>query len=275
MPDACMVTERLPDYEKPPVAEVVTGIQFKPIKKLAGPYLGLLWEKFKADYPQIKEAPPLMPIIESFSDEAPVVDMTVLGDPFGLTRTWFETKDGNGLIQVQKDRFLHNWKKEKDSDKYPHYDYVISNFRSCLATFEKFLEEHDLGKVESTQFEMTYVNHIPKGAGWETLDDVGNVFEDFVRKNKNRFLPLPEGFNWQTSFRVEHASRLYVSIRLGKRKTDGLSAILLELTARGISGDQSPSSMWSWFDMAHKWIVCGFADLTADNIQNNVWRRTR
>jgi hypothetical protein len=79
-----------PDYEKPPVAEVVSGIQFKPIKGLTGLYLGLLWEKFKPDYLLVKEVAPLAPAIESF-DEAPAREMALFKDIFGLTRTWFET----------------------------------------------------------------------------------------------------------------------------------------------------------------------------------------
>ena len=31
--------------------------------------------------------------------------------------------------------------------------------------------------------------------------------------------------------------------------------------------------MWNWFDLAHEWIVRGFADLTTEKIQQNIWRR--
>ena len=270
------IKKPFPEYKNPPVVEVVSGLQFKPIKSLTGPYLGILWEKFKSEYPRIKEAAPLVPAIESF-DEAPAREMASFQELFGSTRTWFETNDGNGLIQVQRDRFHHNWKKGKDSDKYPHYDYVIGKFRASLAILEEFLEETKLDKVEPTQFEMTYINHIFKGEGWETFDDLGKVFKDFFRqKDQNRFLPPPENLNWQTSFVFpQRAGRLHVSIRLGKRKTDGIPAILLELTARGMTSDSSRTSMWSWFEMAHEWIVCGFADLTAETVQKDVWRRQR
>jgi len=271
-------TEKVfPDYEKPPVVEVVSGIQFESIKDLTGPNLSLLGEKFRADYPSIKEVMPLAPALESFNEAAPTREMASFDHMFGLTRYWFERNDGNGLIQVQKDRFLHNWRKAKDSDKYPHYDHVIGNFRSCLKTFESFLDEKNLGKIQPTQFELTYVNHILKGEGWETFDDLGNIFQDFFRRGgKTRFLPHPEAINWQTSFRLPgRMGRLRISSRLGKRKTDEVPVILLELTARGVSPDDPQASMWTWFDMAHEWIVCGFADLTTETIQKNVWRRKR
>src|SRR5258708_37781406 len=90
-----------PDYKTPPVAEVVCGIQFRPIKGLGGPYLGALWEKFKPAYPLTKDVDPLVPAIESY-EEVSSPEMASFENVFGLTRTWFETKDGNGLIQVQR-----------------------------------------------------------------------------------------------------------------------------------------------------------------------------
>lgn len=265
----------LPDYEAPPVAEVVCGIQFRPIKGLTGPSLGALWEKFKPNYPIVKEAEPLMPVIESY-EEVPSREMASFENVFGFFRTWFETKDGDGLIQIQRDRFLHNWKKGKISDAYPHYHYVISNFKKCLGTFETFLQENSLGEIQPTQYELTYVNQIFEGEGWKSLDDIGSVFKDFFRRPSKCFLPHPEIINWQTSFRLpDKTGRLHVSIRIAKRRSDGVPAILLELTARGMSVDNSRDAMWRWFDTAHEWIVCGFADLTSEEIQKSVWRRTR
>ena len=160
---------------------------------------------------------------------------------------------------------------------YPHYDHVIGNFRTCLATFEDFLEESQFGRIEPVQYELTYINHLLKGEGWETIDEIGNIFPDFFWRNTNeRFLTSLETINWQTTFVLpERAGRLRVSIRLGKRTSDQVPTILLELTARGIGADRSVSSMWSWFDIAHEWIVRGFADLTAEDMQNKFWRRTR
>jgi uncharacterized protein (TIGR04255 family) len=266
----------LPDYEKPPVIEVVCGILFEPIKALTAPYIGVLWEKFKSEYPRCKEVAPLVPVIERF-DDAGALDQASLGEIFSLPRAWFETSDGNGLIQVQRDRFLHNWKKERDEDIYPHYGYVIGNFRKCLATFEEFLEENQLNEIKPVQFELTYVNHIPQGDAWDTLGNIKNVFPDFAwRGEGNRFLPVPEVINWQTSVVLpERCGRLHASIRLGKRRTDRHPILLFELTARGVSSERSKAAMWRWFDMAHEWIVRGFTDLTSEKLHKSAWRRRR
>ncbi len=270
---ADIVNKHLPDFEKPPVIEVVSGLQFVPIHALGVPYFGVLWDKFRADYPRSREVNPLIPVVERFGD---VTRENVFSE-FPPPRVWFESEDGNRLIQVQRDRFLHNWKQARDTDVYPHYDHVIGNFRTCLATFENFLEENKFEGIEPVQYELTYINHILKGEGWGALDEIGNIFPDFSwGTSEKRFLPIPETLNWQTSFVLpERAGRLRVSIRLGKRRSDGLPIILFELTARGISEDRSRSAMWSWFDMAHEWIVRGFTDLTAENLHVNLWRRTR
>jgi uncharacterized protein (TIGR04255 family) len=270
-----MSNKRLPKFDNPPVAEVLAGIQFQPLKGLTSPIVGALWEKFKPDYSRVQQVAPLPPMIETFKETSggPTHEMISFDDVFGLPRTWFETTDRNGLIQVQRDRFLHNWRKENGTHKYPHYHYVIANFRRHLETFESFLEENSLGPIRPTQYEMIYLNHIYRGEGWQTFDDLGDVLQDFFRrKGDRRFLPEPEIVHWQTGFTLpERIGRLHVSIRLGK--TDELSALLLEITARGIPPDQSPSSMWSWFNTAHEWIVSSFADLTTPEIQTKVWKR--
>jgi len=104
----------LPEFDKPPVIEVVCGLQFNPISALSVPYIGRLWSKFEADYPKTREAAPLLPTIEQFG-EGSRGSLYPFGDELPPPRIWFESADGNRLIQVQRDRFMHNWKKERDT----------------------------------------------------------------------------------------------------------------------------------------------------------------
>ena len=267
------VSKALPDYESPPVLEVVCGVLFKPIDTMLAPHLGLLWEKYKPEYPFCREVPPLTPVIERF-DEVPKIDLQ-LADVPPLPRTWFVHKDDNGIIQVQRDRFLHNWKKVRPEDEYPRYPTVIKLFKERLFQFESFLKENDLGEIELRQYEMTYINHIPQGDGWTNLSEIGKVFPDFsIRTIKERFLPRPEGINWRTSFLLpDEAGRLHATIRYAKLRDSDLPLILLDLTVRGVGSDKSMDGMESWFNLAREWIVRGFADLTGADVQKNIWRR--
>jgi uncharacterized protein (TIGR04255 family) len=264
----------LPKYEKPPVVELVCGILFETLNKFLAPHMGLLWENFKNEYPNIRQMMPLAPVVEPF--DAIPSSIGALSADFPLhPRVWFESKDGTGLIQVQRDRFLYNWKKVKPEDKYLHYDYVIGQFKSCLLHFESFLKDNELGEIKPVQYELTYVNHIPKGQGWNQLSDVGTVFPDISwRSGTNRFLSELEGLNVQTSFKLpERQGRLHAAIRYGIRQPDQ-PILLLELTCRGIGNDRSRPAMWEWFDLAHEWIVRGFADFTSAEMQKSIWRRS-
>ena len=268
-------SQPLPDYENPPVIEVVCGVLFKRLDTLLAPYTGLLWQKFRDTYLRCKEVSPLIPSLETF-DELPAVAFGITNVP-PSPRIWFEHADGKRLLQVQRDRFLHNWKKAQPEDDYPHYGSVIEMFEDCLSLFRNFLEEECLGSIEPLQYELTYVNHIPKGDGWKTLEDIGKVFPNFAWTSENdHFLPGPEGINWSTTFILPNrAGRLHVSIRSAQRMRDNHPIIRLDLTARGIGSEKTLEAMRSWFDMGHEWIVRGFADLTDQDVQKNIWRRVR
>jgi len=258
-----------PNYENPPVVEVVCGIQFKSIDKLLAPHLGLLWEKFKPDYPICQEVAPLSPIIEKFDDKVQASFGFQEVPP--LPRIWFIHKGDSGIVQVQRDRFLHNWRKVLPEDEYPRYPKVIELFKDRLDRFEIFLSENEFGKLQPVQYEMTYINHIWMGEGWENLPEIGKVFPDFsFRATTGRFLPAPETINWRTSFLLPNKmGRMHVTIRNGKRRSDEKPMVIMDLTVRGFIEE----GMEKWFDIAREWIVCGFADLTGQDIQTQVWGR--
>jgi uncharacterized protein (TIGR04255 family) len=265
-------TPPLPSFAHPPVNEVICGITFKPIDGLLAPHLGILWERFRREYPTCKEADPLVPILESFDgEETPAVDFSV---PF-LPRIWFVSGDENAIVQVQRDRFLHNWRKVRPTDEYPRYSSVKTRFTQRCAEFEDFLVENQLGAIHLIQQEMTYVNHIPAGSGWDSVEHVGRIFPDFNWRLGSRFLAHPEKVNWRTTFVLpENAGRLHLTIQTAFRRPDKMPLFIVELTVRGIGKERTVRGMWQWFDMARQWIVNGFADITSAELQKNIWKRT-
>jgi uncharacterized protein (TIGR04255 family) len=269
-------SNQLPEYDNPPLNEVVGGVLFKSIEKLLAPYLGLLWEQFKKDYPTCQEVAPIIPLVESFEEPQGDAKPQFAEIP-PLPRVWFVHSNGNGVIQVQRDRFLHNWRKLKQMDKYPRFGQVFGMFMSHFATFKSFLEKHKLGPVEPLQFELTYLNHVYQGEGWTTNLDAGKIFADFVwRGEDRRFLPAPEAINWRTSFVLpQKAGRLHMTVKNGKSRDDNRPLYIFELTARGYLGSGREEDMREWFEMAHEWIVRGFTDLTDKGTQLEIWKRTR
>jgi uncharacterized protein (TIGR04255 family) len=262
-----------PSFENPPVVEVVCGVQFQSLDKLLVGHIGRFWDKVREDYPVCHDHPPLAPAIEIF--EQPRMTGFEVSNVPPLPRTWFEHKEKTGIIQVQRDRLHHNWRKVGSEHEYPRYDKVIALFQQSLQAFERFLQENEIGEVKPTQYELTYVNHIPSGEAWSSLSAIGELFPDFLwRPVGDRFLPEPEAMNWRTAFRLpDRTGRLHVTMRHSTQSASGETALFFELTARGFSPAEGRESMLQWFDNAHTWIVRGFEDLTGAEVRQKVWRQ--
>lgn len=255
----------LPSYKNPPVNEVVCGMQFELPSKLNITHVGFLWDKFRVEYPITKLAHPL----PTAKGEIAVDEETGLP----LPRIWFINNSDDQLIQFQFDRFYFNW-RHKESD-YPRYTYVIANFEKIRDTIELFFSEFDIGDLKPVQCELTYVNYIPKGQGWDTIDDLRNVFSDFVWNRTERFLQTPSSVSWITEFPLRDSNgKLAVKLKQAIRTQDKVPLFVLELKARGIGESTNKAAIREWFDMAHEWIVRGFTDLTTPEAQT-FWQRER
>lgn len=254
---------------------MVCGVLFHELQGLSGAHLGKLWDKLRPEYAGVREVSPLAATIEVFGD-SPTPQLRLTDVP-PLARTWFTTASESGIVQVQRDRFLHNWKKVALTDEYPRYSKLIQVFWDRLAIFHEFLDEYGIGTPQPVQYEMTYVNHIPLGDGWNSLDEIGNVFPDFSwRHARGRFLPAPDQFNWRTAFALpEQKGRLHAIVRHAQRLSDKKPMLLFELTARGFPDDETPEARSEWFELAHEWILRGFTDLTSESVRTDVWGQTR
>ena len=189
-------------------------------------------------------------------------------------RMWFIKKEENMLIQLQDDKFFLNWRRIQEEEAYPRYNAIINAFKTNFGIFQKFLEEEKLGLVNPVKCELTYINHIPKTEGWESLGDISEVFRDFTWSSNERFLPPPVGLGGQASFSLpKDKGRLNVTLQQGARKIDKHPILVLQLTATGLGADKSMDAVWEWFEVAHEWIVCGFTDLTGATIQKDIWQR--
>jgi uncharacterized protein (TIGR04255 family) len=268
------VSNSLPDYVSPPVIEVVGGVGFAPVEGFKAVHIGLLWEVFRDQFPNVEEHPPIVMPLEVLDRTGPPIGEVQFVETPPLPRIWFVDSTGNGIVQVQREALLHNWRKLKDGDQYPRYNAVISEFRDHFARFTKFVEEHRLGKVLPMQYELNYVNHIFSGEYWTPGKTLNSVFPDFQwRSDGRRFLPTAyEAVNWKTVVRLPNdAGRLHITIQTAFKRTDNSPLLILEMKARGMAKDQSPESIWRWFDLAHEWIVRGFADITDKKIQQTLW----
>jgi uncharacterized protein (TIGR04255 family) len=261
----------LPEYENPPLIEVVFGIQFTEIKELKAAHTGAFWEKIgKAEYPECQEMPTLAHIVEEYgqpSSKPPSIERVDLPP---LPRLFFITKEKNNLIQLQRDRFLQNWRKLHHETKYPRFIELFPRFLKSFEIFTNFIGGLGLGSPKPDQYELTYVNHVSQGNSWTSLGDIEKVFPDFRCRISDSFLPEPEDVAWRRTYSLPKATgRLHVSMQRGIDKETQRAVLVLNLTARGFS----KNNLEDWFNTAHEWIVRGFTDLTGHDVQETVWKR--
>lgn len=264
----------LPEYADPPVIEVVSGVGFAPLAGFKAIHVGLLWKAFRDRFPRVEEHPPLVMPLEILTIPIAQVAEVQFAEMPPLPRVWFLDSSGNGIVQVQRDALLHNWRKLKDGDRYPRFEVVISEFREDFSVLTKFAEENDLGAILPLQYELNYVNHIHPNEYWGQGKALNKFFPDFQwRQDNRRFLPVDyEAVNWKTVIRLpDGTGRLHITIQTAFKLPERSPLLVLEMKARGMAPDQSVESVWKWFDLAHEWIVKGFSDITDEKIQIDLW----
>ncbi len=235
-------SEPLPSFDKPPLVEVVLGVQFSPLEALKTPHYGDFWQTIKNEFPTLEDHPPLPPTIERFGTAGPpTIEFTNVPP---IRRSWFVSPDKTGIIQLQRDRFLHNWRRVQESDTYPRYDQVMKPFLAKLELFSKFVADNNLGELKHNQYELTYVNRIAQDEAWISNAQTGRIFPDLCwRTTSDRFLPEPEAVNWNTKFVLpENSGRLHVSLRTVVLP-NGESNLFLEMNARGFPQGRNESGM--------------------------------
>lgn len=255
----------------PPIIEVVCGVTFDTLNRLLAPHVGLFWGRRLSAYPECREAVPLAAQIES-------AEGTTMASEFPdippLPRIQFLNASGDGMIQIQRERFHYNWQRREGAE-YPRFEVVFSSFEQNLGEFREFLGEFDLGELSSRQYELTYVNHVAIGEGWDSTADIGAVFPDLAWRRQEGRLE-PESLAWRSSLWLpDGTGRLHAAIRTATRTMDERRVLALELTARGMMGGASTDGMRKWFDKAHSHVVQAFEDLSSKELQKTFWGRVK
>ena len=264
----------MPDYDKPPVVETILGVQFDPLLSFKNAHLGAFWKSLDAKvWPTVQDAPPLPPQFENFVESA----QWVRGIQFQLTqevaiRVLIKNSDGNRMIQAQNGRFHFNWLGE-DGAQYPRYPKVREGFVTALRSFISFVGEEKLGEIKPNQWEVTYLNHIPKGTVWNSPDDWG-FFRPLRAVPGIKDVVQSESFGGEWHFTIpDQKGRLHVSwqhtIKVEPNKNE---IVVLTLTARGpLAGTSQPvDAILEGVDLGRKTIVRSFAGMMTDEA-NKYW----
>jgi uncharacterized protein (TIGR04255 family) len=239
----------------------------------------LFWAQIRSDFPLTEAQIPLSPQIERFDGDhlfpqGPIVAFGAV-DP-DTARVWFLSQDQTDLIQVQNDRFIMNWRKITGEEIYPRYDSALRpRFEKDFNDFRRFINTQEKDVISVQQCEITYVNDIPRGEGWETLTEATSLFSPWWGKYTDGFLPAPEAVNVAGSFVMPNQQgRLHFATQNLRRTRDQREVVQLRLTARGKPLSSDTASVLDWMDLGREWIVRGFADLTSPK-GHVLWKRTK
>jgi len=259
-----------PDFAHPPVVELVLGAQFSPLTKLTAGHFGLFWSRLGQDkWVSPQDAPPLEDQFELFDrprwsrpgelkvrlESAPSPDRFLLAD-----------RHDDRLLQIQRTRFLFNWRKRSGS--YPSYRRLIEEFEEMYGRFTTFVRESGLGEVQLNQWELTYVDVFPKDEYWQGPDDWSKFLPGlFSNPPKSPGLQLEQGTaEWKYVINPNRG-RLHVVAHPGQWREGSRDALRLQMTARGPVGKGGAESLRAGLDLGHEIAVQTFLQFTSEDAQ--------
>lgn len=173
---------------------------------------------------------------------------------------------------------MFNWRNR--GGEYPSFEANSTIFFEEFKKFCKFCEsQENLADPKPEICEVTYVNHIVPEEGEAAIELTGRVFNGLRWKAAEGFLPSPESVTFNRAYVIRNqsrqAGRLYVESSLAVRRdgSEFREFILLKLTARVNHEPDKEQNLRDSVQLAHDWVVRGFADLMDDQIQKERWGR--
>lgn len=260
----------LPDFDNPPLNEVVIGVQFAPIPGYQQIRAGEVWSLYRPDYPLVEEHQPLQPAFETFGPSSPTISFGLIAAPTH-DRFWFLSPERDQLIQFQHDRLLHNWRKiPSASGEYPRYESMRLAFDSELNKLNDYSKSISRRDLQINQCEISYINHIPLNVNqrltsldeWLSFlkieghspDDLVSTFRRVINDDKG--LPYAR-------FICEIATALGPAQEL---------ILIMTLTVRGTPKGSSLDAALSFLDRGREVIVNTFPLLTTPAAHQH-WKR--
>jgi uncharacterized protein (TIGR04255 family) len=241
--------------------------------------MGLYWSLIRDRYPGQAVKPPIPPVIEEPSPRPDAgassgdLDLFIPGEP--EARFWLIDASSRQLIQVQRNRFIRNWRNgERESSTasdYPRYHDLRAKFEQEWIIFLAFLSQEGLPNPDVNQCEVTYVNQIPLEQGSGNLAEADRILTIFGRPQVAAFLPPPEVLAANVSYLMpERRGRLHVSAQPAVRRKSGKRVLQLTLTARGAPASARTPDLLAWLDLGHEWALNAFLELTTSEM-HSLW----
>jgi uncharacterized protein (TIGR04255 family) len=276
----------LVSFGHPPVAEVALAVQFAP-ETIDIEAFGRFARGVRDDLPTRQRQSVAPPMEERFDRVPATPSIQIrLEAPTELPRTWFLSEDGVQLVQLQHDRLTLNWRETNEDVDYPRYGALRERFEELLKLLTDALDE--IGQSHAINIcEVTYVNPIEVPRTEKLEDgrspmhpDLAKIINRVRTRPRDAFLPEAEDAQLQARWRIpsaevggDHApaGRLYLSAVPGLKPKGNVPIYLVNLTARLLTLHGDNKSAMEALDVAHKWVVLGFKDLTTPQMHRH-WK---
>lgn len=246
------------------MVEVVVGVQFDPLPTLTNGHLGWFWGEMHKEFPHSDDAPPIQPVVETFGE--PTFGFPGFGfrAATGDARLRMSSGDESKMIQVQNGWLVANWTKRKSDNRYPGFSDVRGLFNTAVERFGDFLKRRDLGVVRPNLWEVTYIDHIPKGTVWNSLDDLPKVFPGCFGHGKCPH-GSKESVNSTWTWRLAPTpGRLRVSIQSARSDSVPPADILaVRSVARGPIESENPDVLDKCLNFGRSSVVDTFMEISS------------
>ena len=255
--------DHLPDFESPPLSEVALSVQFAPMQNYSSIHAYSVWQCFRDRFPNVSEQPELPPQFEVFgaTDGFRQEIRFEMVNQFS-PRYWFSSEDGTELIQFQKDRLVHNWRKLARADNdYPRYERMAASYESDINALDQYALGQKWGRVIPNQVELTYVNEIALGDSDQQKS--ASQYVKFLTFDAGH---VPTNLLVKTSEMLRNAEgnpfgRLHLTVATARR-ISGEALLRIELVGRGPPSEESIMGAMKMLSSLREAIVMKFTSIT-------------
>lgn len=219
-------------------------------------------------------------MVETFDQtpHAPRIELR-LEPPASLPRFWFSSAKGVELVQIQHDRIVLNWRAESAAADYPRYDVLRKLFGSHVRWLSQHASKRGRTLVPNL-CEVTYVNaiDIPGKSKSGGHPELAKALSRVGKGRRGDFLPPPEDEQYQARWRIPGSElnagtrpigRLFASINPALKPPENRPIYVMQLGGRVFPQRKGVAGALEALDLAHKWVVLGFEDLTTDQMQRS------
>lgn len=248
-------------YKNPPISELAMGLYFRePIIKFRSEHVGVYWSKIKDEFPNSVQNMMIGSVQIQVPDEI-----------FPMPRFWFMTRDNVYLIQVQRNAFIFNWRRQ--NEEYPHYEPLKRKLDEHFTIFQRFCEEQfSISHIDIERCELSYINLISDEQYFSSFSDTKDVVPSFEPLSFETTEKVLNSFNLSYVYSCDENIALTVSLQTRRHKETDKDVLYLELKSSGALSQHTKSEADLWFDRAHNAIGDAFNGLTNRDVQRQHWQ---